>query len=90
MSTLKLFLLGSPRLERDGVPVDLARRKNVALLAYLAITDTSHTRKSLITLRWPKLEPSLARASPRDVTSFAAAEVICEAFGWTNEKLDKE
>ena len=65
MSTLKLFLLGSPRLERDGVPVDFARRKNVALLAYLAITGTSHARESLVTLLWPELDPSRARASLR-------------------------
>ena len=34
MSSLKLFLLGSPRLERDGVPLAFdTRRKNVALVA---------------------------------------------------------
>ena len=69
MSRPSLFLLGSPRLERDGVPVELARRKNVALLAYLAMTGTIHTRESLITLLWPELEPTRARpayrASPR-------------------------
>ena len=63
MSTLKLFLLGSPRLDRDGVPVEFARRKNVALVAYLATTGASHSRESLITLLWPELEPSRARAS---------------------------
>ena len=65
MSRLALFLLGSPRLEREGVPVEFARCKNVALIAYLAMTGTSHTRESLITLLWPELEPSRARASLR-------------------------
>ena len=65
MSGLSLFLLGSPRLERDGVPVEFARRKNVALIAYLAMTGASHTRESVITLLWPELEPSRARASLR-------------------------
>ena len=65
MSHLSLFLRGSPRLEGDGVPVEFARRKNVALLAYLAMTGTSHTRDFLITLLWPELEPSRARASLR-------------------------
>ena len=58
MFELSLFLPGSPLLERDGVPVELARRKNVALLAYLALTGTSHTRDFLITLLWPELEPT--------------------------------
>ena len=65
MPSMKLFLLGSPRLERDGSPVELSRRKNVALLAYLAVTGTSHTRESLITLLWPEADPSRARASLR-------------------------
>ena len=65
MSGVSLFLLGSPRLERDGLPVEFARRKNVALVAYLAMTGASHTRESLITLLWPELEPSRARASLR-------------------------
>ena len=65
MSRLRLILLGPPRLKRDGVPVEFARRKNVALVAYLAMTGASHSRESLITLLWPELEPSRARASLR-------------------------
>ena len=66
MSSLKLFLLGPPRLERDGVPLDVdTRRKNVALVAYLAVTDHHHSRETLVTLLWPELEPSRARAGLR-------------------------
>jgi predicted ATPase/DNA-binding SARP family transcriptional activator len=66
MSDLKLFLLGSPRLERDGVPLDFdTRRKNVALVAYLAVTDQRHSRETLVTLLWPELEPNRARAGLR-------------------------
>ena len=65
MSTLKLFLLGSPRFERDGVPLQFDTRKNVALVAYLAVTGQTHSRESLITLLWPELEPSRARAGLR-------------------------
>ena len=32
MSRLALYLLGSPRIERDGVPVKLGRRKAIALV----------------------------------------------------------
>ena len=70
MSRLRLFLLGPPRLERDGEPVEFRYRKNVALTAYLAVTGArpgsqSHTRETLIALLWPELEPSRARASLR-------------------------
>jgi DNA-binding SARP family transcriptional activator/predicted Ser/Thr protein kinase len=65
MASLKLFLLGPPRLECDGVPLKLSTRKNVALIAYLAVTGEAHTREALITLLWPELEPSRARAGLR-------------------------
>ena len=57
MGGLSISLLGSPRLERDGELVDLARRKNVALITYLAMTGTSHSRESL--------HPPLARTRTR-------------------------
>ena len=65
MSTLRLQLLGPPRIERDGVPLRLKYRKNIALLAYLAVTGQPHTREVLITLLWPELEPSRALANLR-------------------------
>ena len=37
----------------DGRPINTDRRKAIALLAYLAVTDTSHTRDHLATLLWP-------------------------------------
>ena len=58
MSSLSLFMLGSPRLERDGACADFARRKNTALISSLAMTGTNHSRDFLITLLWPELEPS--------------------------------
>jgi predicted ATPase/DNA-binding SARP family transcriptional activator len=65
MSGLKLYLLGPPRLERDGVPLEFDTRKNMALIAYLAVTGEGHNREALITLLWPELEPSRARAGLR-------------------------
>ena len=40
MRTMKLTLFGPPRLEQDGQPVDVSRRKALALLVYLAATGT--------------------------------------------------
>ena len=38
MDDLKLWLLGQPRIELDGEPIKLQRRKALALLVYLAVT----------------------------------------------------
>ena len=62
MTGLKLSFLGPPHIELDGESLDLDTRKNVALLAYLGVTAESHTRETLITLLWPDLAPSRARA----------------------------
>ena len=37
LSRLALYLLGPPRIERDGVVVKLDRRKPIALLACIAV-----------------------------------------------------
>jgi predicted ATPase/DNA-binding SARP family transcriptional activator/Tfp pilus assembly protein PilF len=60
MSEFRLSLLGAPALEKDGKPVQVGRRKAVALLAYLAVTGKAHSRETLATLLWPDSEPSLA------------------------------
>jgi predicted ATPase/DNA-binding SARP family transcriptional activator len=65
MSPLALYLLGPPRIERDGQLVDVRRRKAVALLAYLAVTEQSHSRDALATLFWPEHDQSRARAGLR-------------------------
>ena len=67
MAKLELFLLGPPRLVRDGVPLQFDTRKIMALVAYLAVSDmesegTRFSRESLLALLWPDLEPTRARA----------------------------
>ena len=50
MSSLNLFLPGSPYLERDGAPVEFGSHENVALVAHLAVTGERHTCGALTTL----------------------------------------
>ncbi len=69
MSSLRLFLLGSPRIERDGVPITLDRHKSTALLAYLTMTRQSRSRDELATLLWPDFDQTSARASLRRVVA---------------------
>ena len=71
MPAVKLFLFGNPRLEHDGQPVTVRRRKGVALLAYLALggklaqAGQSHSRDALATLFWPEHDQSSARGNLR-------------------------
>jgi predicted ATPase/DNA-binding SARP family transcriptional activator len=65
VSCLALYLLGPPRIECDGVPIKLDRRKALALLAYLAVTGESHRRDSLVNLLWPEVDATRGRAALR-------------------------
>jgi hypothetical protein len=51
MAGLRLFLLGPPRLECDGVPLKFSTRKNIALinvdLSILTWVDDHYTMPSL-------------------------------------------
>ncbi|MCG3209673.1 MAG: hypothetical protein FOGNACKC_03300 [Anaerolineae bacterium] len=69
MSQLVISLLGPPQLELNHQPIDLGRRKAVALLAYLAVTAQPHSRDALATLFWPELDQSRARAALRRTLS---------------------
>lgn len=66
MSEIRLYLFGSPRLERDGVPVKLDTRKALALLIYLIVTKKTYRRDSLVALLWAESNQSSGRARLRD------------------------
>lgn len=61
----KLYLLGAPRLERNGQPLTVTLRKALALLIYLAVTRQAHSRDTLATLFWPEKDQAAARANLR-------------------------
>ena len=65
MSNLALFLIGPPRIERDGEPVEILRRKTMALVVTLAVTGCSHSRDGLATLLWSELNQSRALTALR-------------------------
>ena len=69
MAELIIYLLGSPRVERWGAPVEVDTRKAIALLAYLAVTGQRHTRDTLAALLWPDYDQSSARAALRRTLS---------------------
>src|SRR6266853_4538602 len=69
MSRLALSLLGPPRIERDGILIDVDTRKAIALIAYLAVTRQRHSRDALAALLWPEYDQSHARATLRRTLS---------------------
>jgi DNA-binding SARP family transcriptional activator/pimeloyl-ACP methyl ester carboxylesterase len=62
MAGLKLFLLGPPRVELNGAPIDIQRRKAKAMLVYLAVSGQAHSRDALATFFWPELDQQRSRA----------------------------
>ena len=75
MSVLKLSFLGPCILEKDGAPIQVSRRKALALLAYLAVTHQSYPRDVLTDLLWPDAEPTRGRTSLRRVLSDLSSEI---------------
>jgi predicted ATPase/DNA-binding SARP family transcriptional activator len=69
LTKLKLYLLGSPIIEREGEAIRVDTRKAIALLAYLAVTGIRHGRDTLATLLWPESDSSSGRAALRRTLS---------------------
>jgi WD40 repeat protein/serine/threonine protein kinase len=67
MSGLRLYLFGPPRLEVGSTPIELERRKAMALMAVLAVTDPagSHSRATLAALFWPEADQHRAGSNLR-------------------------
>ena len=87
MSQLALYLLGAPRLEKDGKPVEFDTRKALALLAYLAVTGQSHGRDALAALFWADYDQSRARAALRRTLSVLHKALGGEALEITRESI---
>ncbi len=65
-SKVKLHLLGPPRIIVEGTPQRLPYQKATALLAYLAVTGSSHSREYLSTLLWGNVDDQRAYSSLRN------------------------
>jgi DNA-binding SARP family transcriptional activator len=74
-----VLLLGAPRIEHDGEPIEVDTRKAIALVAYLAVTRRRHARDALAGLLWPEYNQTRARAALRRTLS---SLVKARAEGW--------
>jgi predicted ATPase/DNA-binding SARP family transcriptional activator len=75
---LRLFLLGTPRIEHDGQTVPLRRTKALALLTYLALTRQAQDRTALLALLWPEFDDASARNNLRRELSLLKAALDVE------------
>jgi predicted ATPase/DNA-binding SARP family transcriptional activator len=69
LTQFSLYLLGAPRLEKDGAAVEFDTRKAMALLAFLAVSGKAHSRDTLAALLWGDYSQSNARAALRRTLS---------------------
>ncbi len=65
MPAIKLFWLGSPKIEIDGKAIRLEIRKATALIAYLSVPRHNHSREFLAALLWPEYDQERAHANLR-------------------------
>jgi predicted ATPase/DNA-binding SARP family transcriptional activator len=85
MPRLSLYLLGPPRIEREGTPIQVDTRKATALLAYVAITGEQHRRDALVNLLWPEADERHGRAALRRTLS-----VLRKALAHSVFEVDRE
>ncbi|GAB4496089.1 MAG: hypothetical protein OHK0052_05390 [Anaerolineales bacterium] len=85
--TLRLFLLGQPRIEWLGVPLRVKRRKTLHLLAYLALNTGEHLREKLAVLLWQSVGNEAARLSLRVALSELRKLLGAEAFCGGHERI---
>jgi DNA-binding SARP family transcriptional activator/predicted ATPase len=69
MAELRIALLGPPRVELDGAPIEVDTRKAIALLAYLAMQPERHGRDAVAGLLWPDYDTEHARGALRRTLS---------------------
>jgi DNA-binding SARP family transcriptional activator/Tol biopolymer transport system component len=74
---LRLWLLGSTRLEEDGRSLEqvLTRPKRLALLAYLAVSPDYQRRDTLLALFWPELDTPRSRDALNQALRFLRREL---------------
>jgi len=84
---IEVYLLGPPRVERNGELVAFDTRKAVALLAVLALTDRPRPRDALVDLLWPGTDPERGRGAFRRTLSTLRSAVGADLVEATRDHV---
>ena len=87
MPGIELSFFGPPQIAREGMPVSTQRRKSLALLAYLAVTQGSHARDALATLLWPDLDQAHGHAVLRSALADLRRTIGHSALFTTGDQI---
>ena len=80
MATLSISLFGSPRVQIDERPVHIPRRKGLALLAFLAVTEQEQRRDTLAALFWPESSAQKARGALRvEISRLNQSQIVSDS-----------
>jgi two-component SAPR family response regulator len=82
---ISVYLLGAPRIEREGITVHVDTRKALALVSYLAVQAGYQSRDTIGALLWPESDQSGARGALRRTLS-----VLHKALGGTGLHIERE
>ena len=86
MARATIFLFGVPRTLVDGRERPLARRRSIALLSYLAVTERRFRRETLAALLWPDADRPSGLASLRqcltDIRRTLGSGALSESRDW--------
>lgn len=86
---LRVYLLGPLRIERDGAPLGLPRRKVELLLAYLLLHPEPQTRDHLATLFWGDSSDAQARHSLRTALATVRKEIAADLLLTDREQVQR-
>lgn len=86
---LRIYLLGPLRIERDGAPLVLPRRKVELLLAYLFLHPEPQTRDHLATLFWGDSSDAQARHSLRTALATVRKEIAADLLRTNREQVQR-
>ena len=86
---LRIYLLGPMRIERDGAPLVLPRRKVELLLAYLLLHPEPQTRDHLATLFWGDSSDVQARHSLRTALATVRKEIAADLLLTNREQVQR-
>lgn len=90
MSTLRLYFLGTPRIELADQAVEMDTRKAVAMLAYLALSGERQSRDNLAALLWSEFDDARAKAALRRTLSTLKTAVGAECLFISREAIGLE